>query len=329
LAQPPDTFAAPVHVERKIRIQQTAHSRDAELATRLDALLAMDGHEVELRNGLPGIRDAERADTLLFLADPAAGADEASLIQDLCLEFKACADAALAEKAELWLLIASSRGGRALADPVATAVLSFARTLANEYPNLVVRRVSSASAVSPDIVAGTIRSIMASEQVETDYVIETEGCHVLRVEPLSDPKRPIGETGGARLERGVVGGLAGLAWTGIPRPVPAKGEVEIAVEASGLNFRDVMWAMSLLPEDILEDGSPGRHLGSNAPDVSSAWAKASPGSGRATASSRSLRLRFRLYLRARERGRDGFRKGWMRRPLQPSRSHSSPRFTHS
>ena len=38
-------------------------------------------------------------------------------------------------------------------------------------------------------------------------------------------------------------------------------EIEIAVEATGLNFRDLMWSLRLLPDDILEDGCTGPTLG--------------------------------------------------------------------
>ena len=42
---------------------------------------------------------------------------------------------------------------------------------------------------------------------------------------------------------------------------PAAGEVEIEVECTGLNFRDLMWMLSLLPDDILDDGFSGATLG--------------------------------------------------------------------
>src|SRR5690606_36052921 len=45
------------------------------------------------------------------------------------------------------------------------------------------------------------------------------------------------------------------------RRAPEEGEVEIAVAAAGLNFRDVMWALGLLPEEALEDGFAGPTLG--------------------------------------------------------------------
>src|SRR5262249_56689757 len=56
----------------------------------------------------------------------------------------------------------------------------------------------------------------------------------------------------------------GVAWGGgKSRPPQAVGpaEVEIEVRAAGLNFRDMMWAMDLLPEEALIDGFAGPALG--------------------------------------------------------------------
>ena len=52
----------------------------------------------------------------------------------------------------------------------------------------------------------------------------------------------------------------GLTWTTRERRAPGRGEIEIAVAATGLNFRDVMWNLRLLPEEALEDGAPRGEL---------------------------------------------------------------------
>src|SRR6202000_2498538 len=64
----------------------------------------------------------------------------------------------------------------------------------------------------------------------------------------------------ARLSRGD-GGLDSLHWAAVARRPPRRDEIEIAIEAVGLNFRDVMWATRLLPTDILEGGLAGPTLG--------------------------------------------------------------------
>ena len=64
-----------------------------------------------------------------------------------------------------------------------------------------------------------------------------------------------------RLGCSTPGPFTHLVWSRVPRPWPAPGQVEIEVRAAGLNFRDVMWAMGLLPDEVLEDGLAGPTLG--------------------------------------------------------------------
>ncbi len=55
--------------------------------------------------------------------------------------------------------------------------------------------------------------------------------------------------------------VSSIVWEASSKPRPASGEVVIEVAATGLNFRDVMWAMGLLPEEALEDGFAGATIG--------------------------------------------------------------------
>jgi hypothetical protein len=52
-----------------------------------------------------------------------------------------------------------------------------------------------------------------------------------------------------------------LHWKPIERSAPGTTEVEIAVAATGLNFRDLMRTLSLLPDDIIEQDAAGPSLG--------------------------------------------------------------------
>ena len=67
----------------------------------------------------------------------------------------------------------------------------------------------------------------------------------------------------------VRGSLEQLACRAGSRRAPGSGEVEIAVRAAGLNFKDVLNALDLYP------GDPGP-LGSECAGTSSRWARASP-----------------------------------------------------
>ena len=160
-------------------------------------------------------------------------------------------------------MIASASGSTPLSDPVTAGLMAFARTLANEHGEFPIRRVCIQSGTSVETTADTLRVLLGTPQAETDLAIGPEGCRALRVVPMSDDGRR-----GERSRRGRAASsaawreaMAGLSWSPVERSAPAAGEVEIAVEATGLNFRDVMWAMSLLPDDILEDGFGGSDPG--------------------------------------------------------------------
>jgi len=58
------------------------------------------------------------------------------------------------------------------------------------------------------------------------------------------------------------GPFRNLLWRAAPDSEPlGDDEIEIEVRAAGLNFRDVMYAMGLLPDEAVEDGFCGPTLG--------------------------------------------------------------------
>jgi hypothetical protein len=75
--------------------------------------------------------------------------------------------------------------------------------------------------------------------------------------PLPPPTGPL------RLEAATPGQLGSLRWQAAPELLAplAPGAVRLRVEAAGLNFRDVMWAQGLLPEETLAPGFAGPGLG--------------------------------------------------------------------
>ena len=239
-----------------------SQERAGSLATRLEAVLARDDHDVHLAGREDIATDASaEAPIRLVLAAPASGKAD---LADLKAGVMALRDAAARcgeGKGELWYVVTARAGRAGGADPVAAGLLAAARTLANEAASLTVRTIRVEPGIDSDRVSETLRTLLATPQVETDFVLGPDSVTVSRIGRLGDLVARQGEPGPARLERGAAGGLAGLDWRPAERAVPKADEVEITVEATGLNFRDVMWAMSLLPDDILEDGYAGPTLG--------------------------------------------------------------------
>jgi hypothetical protein len=57
------------------------------------------------------------------------------------------------------------------------------------------------------------------------------------------------------------GQLRNLQWQLVKSPALSADEVEIEVEATGLNFRDVMYAQGLLSDEAIENGFAGPTIG--------------------------------------------------------------------
>jgi hypothetical protein len=105
--------------------------------------------------------------------------------------------------------------------PVAGAVASFLRTLANEIPSFSIHRVEVPRRTSA--VVDRLAKIIVSGTDETDIAIRGENVEVLRYAPLklSDAKATSGEDSW-RLEKSPEGGLDRLSWNPSPRMARAR-----------------------------------------------------------------------------------------------------------
>jgi len=189
--------------------------------------------------------------------------DPVSALAQRCMDIKRCAEKIGDEKTTLWLIFRGALGAASSAvDPVETGAWAFSRTLANEFQNLDVRRIDLAPAISPNVAAERIRDVILSGTDETELHIDGHAIRAVRVQslgPLAE-KAQTPAAPAARLQRRSSGGHR-LYWQAAERKRPEASEVEIAVEATGVNFRDLMWTLALIPDDMLEDGFTGPTLG--------------------------------------------------------------------
>ncbi len=146
-----------------------------------------------------------------------------------------------------------------IADPVATGLWAFARVLQNEYPFLDVHLVDAPPAAI-DAVAG----IVARTPENREWTLDAKGrLHEIRAVSGAQPLtvNTSSDFEAATIRQKVSSQIASIGWEACKRPDPDEGEVVIEVAATGLNFRDVMWGMGLLPEEALEDGFAGATIG--------------------------------------------------------------------
>jgi len=149
-------------------------------------------------------------------------------------------------------------------DAAATALARTRRVFANEYAGRV--EIGVIEAEDDAGAAAALVDALDPRDAEREIVMRGAARFARRVEPAADvamlaARRAAGADAGLALAADPLGGLETLRWRPCPRRAPGPGEIEIAVAASGLNFRDVMWAMGALPEEAVEDGFAGARLG--------------------------------------------------------------------
>ena len=193
---------------------------------------------------------AQDAADAVWLAPDGGPAERGASLLDAARALAACAS-----PPRLWVVV---RGAET--EPAEAALLGLARTLANEHPELHPRVVDLAPDLSPGDAAARLRAEVAARSDETEVAHTPAGRFAPRLRRGAPPVDP---APGAprRLDAAQPGLLSSLAWSPAAAPAPGPGEVALRVEASGLNFRDVMWAQGLLPEEALLDGFAGPTLG--------------------------------------------------------------------
>ncbi|MGH1331726.1 MAG: SDR family NAD(P)-dependent oxidoreductase [Paracoccaceae bacterium] len=153
--------------------------------------------------------------------------------------------------------------GAAPADPHQYALWCSLRSIANEYPDLKLTTIDPCEALSATQLLTRLRDVENAAPNEREIVIGAESVLGLRVE-IGLPEAPDATVNGdtaLTLKIQNSRRLNGLKWIPESRGPLLETEVEIEISATGLNYRDVMWAMGLLPEEALETGFVGPTLG--------------------------------------------------------------------
>ena len=148
----------------------------------------------------------------------------------------------------------------AAATPHEAARIALGRTIANEFPALRCRRIDLSAGLSETAVAAALDAERNATDDEREVRWTADGRFVRRLrEGL--PARAAGPQEDVRLIQPVPGPLDRLCWMPEPRVEPGPRDVVIDVQASGLNYRDVLSAIGMLPDELLLDGFAGATLG--------------------------------------------------------------------
>ncbi|SNY54948.1 Acyl transferase domain-containing protein [Pseudooceanicola antarcticus] len=200
----------------------------------------------------------ETEDALFLVARPEA---DPEALRARILQFaKILRDAEAEGGREIWLIApqGAAAAGLPAPDPAQAALWALARTAKNEYPACRIHAVDCGAAPAKDSLP-MLLELVARGTDETELVLQDGTFAALRVRMGGDAPPPL--TPALRLMPDPAGGLDRLAWRSAALPEPGPGEVRLKVEAVGLNYRDVMWSMGLLPEEALDGGFAGPTLG--------------------------------------------------------------------
>ena len=156
---------------------------------------------------------------------------------------------------------------RHVADGVDAALWGFGRAMMNEASTLAIRLIDIDDAGALDSTTYAMVREITHPDAEQEIALTASGCRYaprLRIEapPARQPDpAAVFEAPTLRLGLRSPGQLRNLRWESHPRVPPGRDELEIEVYATGLNFRDVMYALGLLSEEAVESGFAGPALG--------------------------------------------------------------------
>jgi acyl transferase domain-containing protein/NADPH:quinone reductase-like Zn-dependent oxidoreductase/acyl carrier protein len=231
---------------------------DSDAYARLFRILAADGvgplHILHLRG------TAEAAPS-----DPLAAQRHCSF--DLLVAVQALIAAGLAASARLTVVTAGAMPMPDRSDgcvrPWQAPLWGLTRTIINERADISCRLIdldpeASAAAAGEALVEELLRRDDEDEVLLRGRARYVPRLMRRRAEPASHDAD--GETG-FRLTFAQGEAQEGVVLHGIAIPRPAAGEVTAHVKAAGLNFRDVLQRIGLLPEEAFEGGFAGATLG--------------------------------------------------------------------
>lgn len=242
-----------------------ADAAASPLALELQERLVAAGQRVELVERLvPGtLTDIAH---IVQLCGWSAGADEAAaLLSETLANVQTLA--ASPSTPRLWMF---TQGG-ALAsglttgyrpNPAQAALWGFGRVVMNEHPALQCTLIDLAGAPTAPDTAARLANELLHPDGANELVLIDPARYSLVMREATAPG--VAHQQGAerfRLDFLVPGQLRNLLWLPQPETPLAAGEVEVRTHATGLNFRDVMYLMGLLPDEAVENGFAGASLG--------------------------------------------------------------------
>ncbi len=148
-------------------------------------------------------------------------------------------------------------------NPAHAALWGFGRVVMNEYPGLACKLIDLPKPGTAQALAERLVDELLNPDGESEVILHASGRHALRMVRSQLAVADGQGQGGNRfhLDFRVPGQLRNLQWLEQHERELVANEIEVRPLATGLNFRDVMYVMGLLPDEAVEHGFAGASLG--------------------------------------------------------------------
>jgi hypothetical protein len=223
-----------------------------EAAALVEDLRARGAHCDHLPSAA-GISGTEDLVGIVWLAEGEGIAEIVDLIQRITSQGRR-------EPPRVWLV---TRGTQAVTGSatslVGAGLWGLGRTLMYEHAELHCTLIDTTS------TAEDLAAEIACASTDDQVALRPEGRYVARLRPMGPRGAtvPTGQPAGARpfaLEVERPGHIDRLCWRATHRRAPGPGEVEVAVDAAGLNFLDVLWTLGQYPGQTTGPSRIGREF---------------------------------------------------------------------
>lgn len=167
----------------------------------------------------------------------------------------------------LWILtqggaLAADLSATCMPNPVQAALWGMGRVVMNEYPALSCTLIDLACEPNATDTPARLENEFLRPDGINDIVLAPDARYSLVMrEDVPQTSAPATDMDRYRLDFRVPGQLRNLLWLPETKRPLQDHEIEVRTHATGLNFRDVMYLMGLLPDEAVENGFAGANLG--------------------------------------------------------------------
>ena len=237
------------------------------MADHLRRCLEAQGQRVAVNDA---VNTRSAADHVVYLRGWKADADEGlDLPADLLQQVQALV-AGHGKMPRLWIL---TQGGALAAErpaatsspapnPLQAALWGLGRVVMNEYPALSCTLIDLACEPNAADTPARLENELLRPDGINEIVLAPDARYSLALhEDAPKTGAAVTDTDRYRLDFRVPGQLRNLLWLPETKRPLQDHEIEVRTHATGLNFRDVMYLMGLLPDEAVENGFAGASLG--------------------------------------------------------------------